>query len=75
MQEELDLKPGHRVLDVGSGCGIITACAAFLVRPPACLHNRLLPSFIFYPDLLPMFHGTKLNHREHLSFPRAETEH
>ncbi len=32
-QEELDLQPGQRFLDVGSGCGIITACGAFLVRP------------------------------------------
>ena len=31
-QEELDLKPGHSFLEVGSGCGIIAACAAFLVR-------------------------------------------
>ncbi len=31
MQEELDLKPGHSFLDVGSGCGIIAACAAYLV--------------------------------------------
>ncbi|EIE27207.1 PCMT-domain-containing protein [Coccomyxa subellipsoidea C-169] len=29
--QELDLQPGHRFLDVGSGCGIVTACAALLV--------------------------------------------
>ncbi len=39
MQEELDLKPGHSFLDVGSGCGIITACAAYLVR-------RCMPSSV-----------------------------
>ena len=33
LQEELDLKPGHSFLDVGSGCGIIAACAAYLVGP------------------------------------------
>ena len=31
LQEELDLKPGQSFLDVGSGCGIVTACAAYLV--------------------------------------------
>ncbi|CAL8462859.1 g2393 [Coccomyxa elongata] len=29
--QELDLQPGHRFLDVGSGCGIVAACAAVLV--------------------------------------------
>jgi len=29
--EALDLEPGHKVLDVGAGCGIINACAAYMV--------------------------------------------
>ena len=40
VQEELDLQPGHRFLDVGSGCGILTACGALLVRHTACLQSR-----------------------------------
>lgn len=35
LQEELDLKPGHSFLDVGCGCGIVTACAAYLVSTPS----------------------------------------
>ena len=37
--EALDLQPGHAFLDIGSGCGLVTAAAAFLVRPQcmACL--------------------------------------
>ena len=31
--EALDLQPGHAFLDIGSGCGLVTAAAAFLVRP------------------------------------------
>ena len=34
LQEELDLKPGQSFLDVGCGCGIVTACAAYLVSTP-----------------------------------------
>ena len=30
--EALHLQPGHRLLDVGSGCGIINACGAYIVR-------------------------------------------
>ena len=45
LQEELDLKPGHSFLDVGSGCGIIAACAAYLVSPlpprHTCAHKVL----------------------------------
>lgn len=29
--EALQLQPGHRVLDVGSGSGVLTACMAFIV--------------------------------------------
>ncbi|KAK9839878.1 hypothetical protein WJX81_008227 [Elliptochloris bilobata] len=29
--EALDLQPGHAFLDIGSGCGLMTAAAAFLV--------------------------------------------
>ncbi|KAL0038735.1 hypothetical protein WJX79_005752 [Trebouxia sp. C0005] len=29
--EALQLEPGHKVLDVGAGCGIINACAAYMV--------------------------------------------
>lgn len=29
--EALDLAPGQRFMDVGSGCGALTACAAFIV--------------------------------------------
>lgn len=28
------LRPGARVLDVGSGTGYLTACMGFMVRPP-----------------------------------------
>ena len=31
--EALDLQPGHAVLDVGCGCGILTAMMATVVRP------------------------------------------
>ena len=48
LQEELDLKPGHSFLDVGSGCGIIAACAAYLASfsPPryTCRPYIFLPS-------------------------------
>ena len=39
LQEELDLKPGHSFLDVGSGCGIIAACAAYLASPSPPTHT------------------------------------
>ncbi|DBA99974.1 TPA: hypothetical protein ACH3X1_013846 [Trebouxia sp. C0004] len=29
--EALQLEPGHKLLDVGAGCGIINACAAYMV--------------------------------------------
>lgn len=49
--EALELAPGHKFLDVGSGCGVLTACGAFLVgkggvangidiRPEAVRHSR-----------------------------------
>jgi protein-L-isoaspartate O-methyltransferase len=31
--EALDLQPGHAFLDIGCGCGLVTAAAAFLARP------------------------------------------
>lgn len=31
--EAMQLGPGHRFLDVGSGCGLLTACGAMLVGP------------------------------------------
>jgi len=36
--EALQLEPGHKVLDVGAGCGIINACAAYMVSS----HDRRL---------------------------------
>ena len=33
--EALDIQPGHRVLDIGCGCGIVSAICAYLVTPPS----------------------------------------
>lgn len=32
--EALQLQPGQRFLDVGTGCGILVACAAHIVSRP-----------------------------------------
>lgn len=52
--EALHLQPGHRLLDVGTGCGIIVACAAHIVSPSphssapirACMHASCLQGFV-----------------------------
>ena len=31
--EAMDIQPGHRVLDIGCGCGVVSAICAFLVTP------------------------------------------
>ena len=50
LQEELDLKPGHSFLDVGSGCGIIAACAAYLVSPPPPRHTCAHTTSCLFPS-------------------------
>lgn len=40
--EALDLQPGHSFLDIGSGCGLVTAAAAFLVCPSCIMRMMCL---------------------------------
>ena len=37
--EALQLQPGHRLLDVGCGSGVINACAAYIVGHCSIVHN------------------------------------
>ena len=52
--EALDLQPGHAFLDIGSGCGLVTATAAFLVRARPSVQD---PSRVVAADSLrPVVH-------------------